>query len=364
MKKALSLILAPVLCFALAASVLADDPIRVTVNGKAVEWTDAQPFIDENNRTMVPLRAVATALGLKVVWYAAEREAAFTDGGKVIYFPIGGSTASAFGSEDVTMDTAAVIANDRTYAPARYLAEFFGYDVEWDGATRTVIITKGQGADFVCGETEPHQWKDANYQAPETCAVCGATQGEALTPDFVTYEIKADLEIGKHYNYETATYENPDLTTVGDLTVLDYSIIRSDDTHEAKDGYEWRMATLQMVFSDENAHTYGYQPGTSLENFYDVRMNDGSVVYDDDGNATFTVNYYGEDMECFCRQDIPINAWQEDDTAKVVAIVSFQVPVGYDGCVFGMRNYAVEWPDGAYIFDFYDPDVFYLFHFI
>ena len=29
----------------------------------------------------------------------------------------------------VQMDTAAVIVNDRTYAPIRYLAEYFGYEV-------------------------------------------------------------------------------------------------------------------------------------------------------------------------------------------------------------------------------------------
>ena len=32
---------------------------------------------------------------------------------------------------------------DRTYAPIRYLAEYFGYTVEWDGLTRTVLLTKG-----------------------------------------------------------------------------------------------------------------------------------------------------------------------------------------------------------------------------
>ena len=40
----------------------------------------------------------------------------------------------------VDMDTAAVIVNDRTYAPVRYLAEFFGYRVNWDRETRTVIL--------------------------------------------------------------------------------------------------------------------------------------------------------------------------------------------------------------------------------
>ena len=38
--------------------------------------------------------------------------------------------------------TAAVISNERTYAPIRYLAEYFGYTVGWDGETQTVSLTK------------------------------------------------------------------------------------------------------------------------------------------------------------------------------------------------------------------------------
>jgi hypothetical protein len=38
------------------------------------------------------------------------------------------------------MDTAAVIADGRTYAPVRYLAEYFGYVVKWDGTTRMVCV--------------------------------------------------------------------------------------------------------------------------------------------------------------------------------------------------------------------------------
>lgn len=377
MKKPLSLILALVLCLALALPALADDPITVTVNGKAVEWTDAQPFIDENSRTMVPLRAVANALGLTVVWYAGEREAAFTDGSKVIYFPIGGSTATAYGGEDVTMDTAAVIVNERTYAPARYLAEFFGYEVGWDGETRTVIITKGQDADFVCGETEPHQWKKANYQAPETCAVCGATQGEPLAPDFVTHEMKADMEIGKHYNYETICYDDHSVKTVGDVTLLDYSIIRSDDTHEAKAGYEWRVVTFELTFADEHALEYAAMPAYANEDYYNIRLfNDnlavgdfvtvGDVVEGESLTRTITsvINYYGEDMECLFHEIWRSIEGQEDGHETYTFTFSFQVPVGYDGCVSGWADAAIyeEWSKNGYtFFDHYDPDGFLLF---
>lgn len=114
--------------------------IGVTVGGKPVRWTDAVPFIDGNSRTMVPLRAVGDALGLAVSWDGKAREAIFSDGTRTLYFPIGSSEAHTGQGETLTMDTAAVIVNDRTYAPIRYLAEYFGYTVSWDSTTRTVLI--------------------------------------------------------------------------------------------------------------------------------------------------------------------------------------------------------------------------------
>ena len=116
--------------------------ISVTVGGTAVEWTDAAPFIDANSRTMVPLRAVADAMSLTVNWDGDAREASFSDGSKTIYFPIDSTSARTSDGGAVEMDTAAVIASERTYAPIRYLAEYFGYTVGWDGATQTVSLTK------------------------------------------------------------------------------------------------------------------------------------------------------------------------------------------------------------------------------
>ena len=114
--------------------------ISVSVGGEAVAWTDAEPFIDANDRTMVPLRAVADAMGLEVSWDAGTREAVFTDGSKTICFPIDSTAARTSDGETVQMDTAAVIVNERTYAPIRYLAEFFGHEVGWDPAAQTVTI--------------------------------------------------------------------------------------------------------------------------------------------------------------------------------------------------------------------------------
>jgi hypothetical protein len=117
-----------------------DKSVSVTVGGKAVAFTDAIPFIDENSRTLVPLRAVGDAMGLTVGWDGAAREASFTDGTKTIYFPIGSNEARTSDGRTITMDTTAVIKGGRTFAPIRALAEYFGHTVDWNPATRTVII--------------------------------------------------------------------------------------------------------------------------------------------------------------------------------------------------------------------------------
>ena len=145
--------------------------VNVTVGGAPVFWTDAAPFIDENSRTMVPLRAVAEALGLSVSWDGAQREAVFTDGSKTLYFPIGSSSARTGDGSALQMDTAAVIVNDRTYAPVRYLAEYFGFTVGWDGASKTVLIQKGgdgglDSASVVWTRMNHSYWFDTDDDAP------------------------------------------------------------------------------------------------------------------------------------------------------------------------------------------------------
>lgn len=98
-------------------------------------------FIDTNSRTMVPLRALANMLELPVSWDSATMTASFTDGKTTVSFRQNEKTYTKDG-ETVAMDTATVNKEGRVYAPARYLAEAFGYTVGWEGTTRTVLIHK------------------------------------------------------------------------------------------------------------------------------------------------------------------------------------------------------------------------------
>ena len=143
MKKFLPFLTAAVLTAGMSTAAFAAD-INVTVEGTPGQWTDAAPFINKDNRTLVPLRPIANALGLTVTWDSAAKQAVFSDGSLDTIFTIDSNIcqfSSAFCEAHAEMDTAAVIENGRTYAPARYLAEAFGYTVGWDNASRSVTIS-------------------------------------------------------------------------------------------------------------------------------------------------------------------------------------------------------------------------------
>ena len=75
------------LTMAFASVAMAADEITVNVNGIKVEM-DQQPII-ENGRTLVPLRAVAEALGCDVAWDAETKTASFTQGDVIAIVTVG-----------------------------------------------------------------------------------------------------------------------------------------------------------------------------------------------------------------------------------------------------------------------------------
>ena len=66
------------------------DTITVKVNGKMVSFPD-QPPVVQNERTLVPVRFVAEALGYDVTWNQADNSVVIDDGKIVLY--IGTNTA-------------------------------------------------------------------------------------------------------------------------------------------------------------------------------------------------------------------------------------------------------------------------------
>ncbi len=109
---------------------------------------DSAPFIDENDRTMLPVRVVANALGISdedIAWDDETKTASFTrPDGKVVSCTVG-EKAIRIDDEVIQIDTAPVIDGDRIFLPMRALFNAFNVSddhIIWDGVNKTVTVTK------------------------------------------------------------------------------------------------------------------------------------------------------------------------------------------------------------------------------
>lgn len=134
MKKLLSILLITAMVLSFAPAVMAADGIPVYLNGEKIE----KDGIIVNDRTFLPVRALAEALGYTVDWVddtksviigTAPQETVKTD--KVNIYLDGTKMENA----------EAIIVNDSTFLPVRALCEALDKDVEWNNEKREVYVT-------------------------------------------------------------------------------------------------------------------------------------------------------------------------------------------------------------------------------
>ena len=111
--------------------------ISVFIDGLAVNF-DVQPVIQQG-RVLVPFRAVAEALNIKVSWDNTTQTVEATGGGALVKMLVGNETAFRNGYP-ITQDVPPVILNGRVLIPLRFFSEAFDSKVAWDPATYSVEI--------------------------------------------------------------------------------------------------------------------------------------------------------------------------------------------------------------------------------
>ena len=116
---------------------------KIRLNGKLMSFEDQYPILETisgKTYTLIPIRGISEALGADVSWNGNTRAVTIKkDGRKMILFV--DSDSAVLDGEDVQLDMPAMIKNNRTMVPLRFVMEAFGVDVDWDGNTRTVIMT-------------------------------------------------------------------------------------------------------------------------------------------------------------------------------------------------------------------------------
>ena len=108
------------------------ETITIKVDEKTVDFPDAKPFVDDNGRTQVPVRAVSEMLDCKVDWVQETHTAVIEkENGELITLTLG-SSVMTIGENQVKMDTTVLLKEERTYIPVRFVAEALGLTVEWE----------------------------------------------------------------------------------------------------------------------------------------------------------------------------------------------------------------------------------------
>ncbi len=287
--------------------------VNVYYNGKQVEFSDQKPVM-ENDRVKVPFRKVFEDMGCIVYYNNTENKImALTKEGDILTHTIGTNEFDMNG-EVKTFDSSSTIINDRTLIPLRAVAETLNSKVEWDDKNQTVTIEKEERQlDSTEKEVMMHVL-DVNYNPKDTKRyVSYKKQNSDLTVEQAIINVNMDLDKeyiliteNKTSGYITfngfSHYEaNPDdvemATNLDSMTALvnGYNTIPSD--YEPKDLKEYKFKESMGIepkslreeatnqFS-RMANDYVNETGNDI---HDLFIYDG---YKDYNEALATINNY------------------------------------------------------------------------
>ena len=114
--------------------------VTVIVNGQTMQFD--QPPIMRNGRVFVPLRGIFEQLGASVVYASGQINA--TRGSTTVSLTIGSNAATVNGQQ-VTVDVAPFVIDNRTLVPLRFVSQSLGATVNWNDSNETVTINGGGG---------------------------------------------------------------------------------------------------------------------------------------------------------------------------------------------------------------------------
>ncbi|MCI7658298.1 stalk domain-containing protein [Anaerotignum sp.] len=134
------IILGSVLALSIAVPALAHPPITVYVDQQEVVFADQAPVIVED-RTLVPMRKIFEAMDTHVTWDEPSQTITSTRGSDVVTMTIGEKQVYKNGKGVYTMDVPAQIMQDRTMVPIRAVAVAFDANVAWDGINYIISIS-------------------------------------------------------------------------------------------------------------------------------------------------------------------------------------------------------------------------------
>lgn len=113
-------------------------PVDIVINKRFLK-SDVDAMII-GGRTYAPLRAICEAFSITdISWNEEAYRAEITIDGQEVLFPVN-DYRMVVDFQDLPMDSPSLLVNGRILIPIRYLSEWLGFEVSWDGTFYTVHI--------------------------------------------------------------------------------------------------------------------------------------------------------------------------------------------------------------------------------
>ena len=291
-----------------ACNVVIDD-IKI-----AFDNDSGTPFIDKNNRTLVPLRKTMEAYGCEVGWDHKTYTASVKMEGTTVLVGIGDKYISVNGKK-VEIDTEAKIVDNRTYLPIRAVLEAFGAKVDWENSTRTVDI---KSPEYLAGQPR--------LSSPVS-EVNLDQYGYAQVPINVTSPV--EISGGLTYTFGDGTVArgafNDDVEYGAELVInafepgsttvrISFENPQYTDSITVKINVSEPERELTTYNEFPNVPNIGEYCGLKLAN---VKEDDVVIMYEYD-ISTYDKEKYGPNVTLFSRKILGLAGFEQYDTLETI----------------------------------------------
>lgn len=117
----------------------ANTEIKVKIDGENVNFPDMKPYVNSDNRTMVPIRFISDDMGYGLSWNQETKVVEIDSSGTKVILKVGEKIVQV-GSSTIAMDTEAVIREGRTFVPLRFVTQAFDVKIAWNQSTQTISM--------------------------------------------------------------------------------------------------------------------------------------------------------------------------------------------------------------------------------
>ncbi len=176
----------------------AASPITVTLN--YVEINFSQPPVIQNDRTLVPVRAIFEAMGASVTWNGETKTITSVLDDTTVVMTLGDNIMLVNETEKA-LDCAPQLIGERTLVPVRAVAESFGCNVEWNGSTRKISILSPSFLEKATTTEEYQSTKELTHENMTASAnfcisLFDGYETKKLTADGTDLEITHTTDVG------------------------------------------------------------------------------------------------------------------------------------------------------------------------